>query len=54
MLEGTVPLDNGVWVQLQQDPLQEITVFTHCNENPIYVFPEKELRSHKGVLAETV
>jgi hypothetical protein len=44
MLEGTAPLDNGVWVQLQQDSLQEITIFTYCNENPIYVFPEKELR----------
>jgi hypothetical protein len=28
MLEGTLPLDNGVWVQLQQDSLQEITIFT--------------------------
>jgi hypothetical protein len=28
MLEGTLPLDNGVRVQLQQDSLQEITIFT--------------------------
>jgi hypothetical protein len=28
MLEGTAPLDNGVRVQLQQDSLKEITIFT--------------------------
>jgi len=31
-------------VQGRCSKLQVLTDFTHCNENPIYVFPEKELR----------
>jgi hypothetical protein len=42
--QGQISLKGKGWRVREGNMYKDIASFPHCNENPIYVFPEKELR----------